>query len=214
MNRKLKNILMVIVLCILFVTSFITFKLYNSNSSINNDIKTMDIRNMQKRDNMDPEMMAPPDMQEDGSDIMTPPELSDENKENIPPSDNSANGGMKQKRQKNTEQSSANSTNLSNDENSFEIELIKNNVLDGNNEVPNNMQMKNMEIKQTNTNVMYYILFGVQGLFISLISVYLIMSKLNEKSFSETLKNTEKLIIYSLGTVILTTLIVFILINI
>lgn len=49
----------------------------------------------------------------------------------------------------------------------------------------------------------YIILFGVENLFISLIIMYLIMSKLNKKNFKETFENGDKVTILILSLIIL-----------
>lgn len=81
----------------------------------------------------------------------------------------------------------------------------------GNN--PENMPMqrpdKNFKSnKQNNTlDTKYYILFGIEGLSIGLIIVYLIISNFNKKSYKECLKSTDKKIIYLLSSILLGTII-------
>lgn len=59
--------------------------------------------------------------------------------------------------------------------------------------------------KITNTSSMTYcIIFGIESLLISMLIMYLIMSKFNKKTFKQTFKTSEKLIIYILSTVMLT----------
>ncbi len=50
----------------------------------------------------------------------------------------------------------------------------------------------------------YYVFFGVESLVLSLIIMYLVMSKFNKKSFKETFGNSDKIIIIILSTIVLT----------
>ncbi len=58
--------------------------------------------------------------------------------------------------------------------------------------------------KNTDNNYVYLILFGIESLCLSLIVIYLIMSKFNKKTFKETFANSDKILIYILGVIILT----------
>ncbi|MCM1052942.1 MAG: carbohydrate-binding domain-containing protein [Ruminococcus sp.] len=51
-----------------------------------------------------------------------------------------------------------------------------------------------------------YLLFGLESLLISLIILYLIMSKFNQRTFKETFINADKIIIYILGNIIVTSI--------
>ncbi len=55
----------------------------------------------------------------------------------------------------------------------------------------------------------YYVIFGVLGLFISLIVMYLVMSCFNRKGFKEAFYNKDKIIIYILSIVIMSCVICF-----
>ncbi len=56
----------------------------------------------------------------------------------------------------------------------------------------------------TNNNYIYLILLGIESLTLSIIVLYLAMSKFNKKSFKETFINPDKILIYILGVIILT----------
>lgn len=73
-------------------------------------------------------------------------------------------------------------------------------------EMPDNNGMEPMEWQEDNTdnNYVYLILFGVESLTLSLVLLYLIMSNFNKKSFKETYANADKIVIYILGVIILT----------
>ena len=60
------------------------------------------------------------------------------------------------------------------------------------------------EFKQ-NISVIYYILFAVEGLIISLLLIYLIMSRFNSKTFKETLGTGKQRIIFIILVLVLTT---------
>lgn len=51
--------------------------------------------------------------------------------------------------------------------------------------------------------ISYYIFFGIEGLAISWIVLYLIMSKGNKYSLKETFRNTDKIVIFILGIIIM-----------
>ncbi len=53
-------------------------------------------------------------------------------------------------------------------------------------------------------NYVYLILFGIESLTLSMIVLYLIMSGFNKKSVKETFANKDKIVIYILGIIILT----------
>ena len=75
-------------------------------------------------------------------------------------------------------------------------------------EMPNNNggmeQMVEQQENTTDNNYVYLILFGIESLFLSLIVLYLIMSGFNKKTLKETLVNSDKILIYILGVIILT----------
>lgn len=70
-------------------------------------------------------------------------------------------------------------------------------------EMPNNMNMDN----NSSTNI--YLIISIEAVIISSILVYLLMSKFNKKTFKETFKNSDKIIIYSLFVIIITISIIY-----
>ena len=68
----------------------------------------------------------------------------------------------------------------------------------------NGMQSMNKENTNSSISTIYYVLFGIQSLGISLILMYLIMSGFNEKSLKETFASRNKIIIYIFSIVIVT----------
>ena len=69
------------------------------------------------------------------------------------------------------------------------------------------LQISNLE---DNSYLIYYIIFGVESLLLTLVIIYLVMSKFNKKSFKETLSSFYKILIYVLSTIILTSGLTFI----
>ncbi len=65
-------------------------------------------------------------------------------------------------------------------------------------------EMPNMTSTSDNTSVIYYVLFAIEGLGLSLSLIYLIMSNLNKKTTKETFKSTDKIVIYVLSVLLLT----------
>ena len=57
---------------------------------------------------------------------------------------------------------------------------------------------------KANISTIYYILFAVEGLIISSLLIYLIMSKFNSKTLKETLDTGNKIIIFTILTIVLT----------
>ncbi len=90
---------------------------------------------------------------------------------------------------------------------------------DGNNnignppEIPNNNgdmeQMGGQPENNADNNYVYLILSGIESLTLSIIILYLIMSGFNKKSFKETFTNTDKIVIYVLEVIILTSGLIF-----
>lgn len=66
-----------------------------------------------------------------------------------------------------------------------------------------NGNFQKTQIKQ-NISAIYYILFAVEGLIISSLLIYLIMSKFNSKTLKETLATSKKIIIFIILAIIMT----------
>lgn len=69
-------------------------------------------------------------------------------------------------------------------------------------EMPNNMVEKSIGIK-------YYVLFGFEAVVLSILIIYLILSKFNSKTFKEVFINTDKSIIFILLTCLISVTLVF-----
>ncbi len=77
------------------------------------------------------------------------------------------------------------------------------NESNNNNEPNGNMPAMNMN---TNANLtwIYYLVFGIEGLIVSALITYLIMSHANKKTFKDTFVNMDKIVIAILSIIILT----------
>ena len=62
---------------------------------------------------------------------------------------------------------------------------------------------------KNNLTYVYYIVFGVETLIISVLIIHLIMSNLNKKTIKETYSNSDKIKIIVLSTIILTTILTY-----
>lgn len=65
-------------------------------------------------------------------------------------------------------------------------------------------QMGGQQENNADNNYVYLILFGIESLTLSIVVLYLIMSGFNKKTLKETFANTDKIVIYILGVIILT----------
>lgn len=81
-----------------------------------------------------------------------------------------------------------------------------------NEENNNNMQepkeMQNMNQQNSNNGIrmIQYVMFGIEGVIVSTLVIYLVMSRFNKYTFRETLNETNTTIIFVLLTLILTTI--------
>lgn len=94
-----------------------------------------------------------------------------------------------------------NFNNDNNQENKPDDNNNQNNIMDSMPSMPDNIKMNNTS---SNLSTKECIIIIIQASIISLIIIYLIMSKFNKKTFKETFENKDKLIIYFLLTLILT----------
>lgn len=82
---------------------------------------------------------------------------------------------------------------------------------DGENNNSNTPEMPDNNMNaNTNLSVKYYIIFGVAGFGFTVSAVYLLMSKFNKLTFKETFVNTDKILIFILTSILLTSIITFI----
>ena len=179
MKRNLKNIICIIMIVLLCCVDVLTINYAKNNIiPINNDIS--------EQGNQEFNNMTPPDKPNDDSNIPEKPS-SDLNQENNKPNDI-------------PEKPDGDSNNESNEPNDINFEMNQNNMMSSNDNQKITQTEDNTSLKYT-----YYIIFGVTSLVISVIFIYLIMSKFNKKSFKQTFSNSDKIIINILAVIILTT---------
>lgn len=203
MNRKIKNILIILVIFIIASLSYVTMKSASNNT--NNSSNSGGPTNMGN----------PPDMAQ-GSDgnttssenSQTPPakpdednNQSDSNKQNqsengskpsAPPSGQSNNGQGQMMGQPSSNEDSSNDTNSNGN-------MPMNKPDDNNSETPNQMPSKKSEGIKT----IYYVLFALEAFVISALIVYLVMSNFNLKTLNETLGSGIKALSFTIIIVIL-----------
>lgn len=74
----------------------------------------------------------------------------------------------------------------------------------GNNPNGTPPDMNNNTSSSNSISSVYYIIFGIESLFLSYLLVYLLMSKFNKKSFKETYASSDKIIISILSIIVFT----------
>ena len=190
-KRLIKNISMILVI-VIALTSLV-FTIYYKNKQTTSTTNQIGVGN------------TPPDMNnQSGGDQNsgTPPEKPDESNSNS--QDNSeTDSNSSDSSSKNTPPEKPDGDNNNQSSNGQNNEM-PGGAPGGNNSDGNGSS--NMMPQQSNSqpNIFYYILFGIEGLIISLTLTYLIMSKFNKKTFKETFENSDKTIIYILLSILLT----------
>lgn len=198
MSRKIKNIIMIF-LCIVLIGSMAYTMMTIQNSSNNAtsfDMNQQTPPNMNQNPGFNDNDGTPPSLPKENNSAndsnATPPALPDgENK-----SDNSFGGNpgsMEEPPAKPDGDTSQGDTPPSMPDNNHES------MMPGNNQIS----------QASSLDIMYYVIFGVESLLFALILVYLVMSKLNAKSLTETFGYFDKFIIFILATIILTASLTF-----
>lgn len=199
MKRKLKNIVMILIIIALGVCSYFAMKDVqgtvsmskpdqsnnssmgeppakpNENNNNNNNNNNGNSSNTVSTDKNN--FSASPDGQQSNGKA---PDM---------PNDNN-NGGMQQQPNQNNNNNNSQQPNLNNNDN--------------NNQQPKDMpDMKEQNGNSSKIRTIHYIMFGIVGIIISFLVVYLIMSKFNKLALQETILGTKKTIIFTLAVIIL-----------
>ena len=183
MQRKFKNILMIVLIVLLGTSMYFTID--SAKDSLSSQSSTQDNNGMNGSGG------TPPDINS-----ALPEKPSEDN--NSSSSDN--NMGKPPEKPDNDITSSDNPS--SENQNSSD----NNQMGPGNNNssmTPSNMN-ENQENSDSNLSVLYYVVFGVERLALSLFIIYLLMSGFNKKTLKETMTSSDKKIIYILSVIILT----------
>lgn len=158
---------------------------------------------------------APPDNTQGSSDSNSnsnqPPQgsgnSSESNQQGGAPSDSQ--GGNSSQNNSSSDSSNSNQDSNSSNQNSSSNQDSSNSgagqQMQGGNSQPPQMPDSNSQ-SQTKTSVdkAYYFLFAIEGALLCAVIIYLIMSRFNKKSFKQTFKNSDKIIIFVLALIIAT----------
>lgn len=176
MKRTLKNILMIALILLMVCAMFFTMNYAKSNSTTT--------KNNQSIEQGESKRGTPPAKPGDKS----------ENEETQNLSENSNEGGPEKPSNDNMEEPPEKPDGESNNEGDMQKPT----------EMPDNQDMKELDKKQNNLSYVYYIVFGAEGLILSISLVYLIISKFNKITVKEVFTNKNKIIILIISIVILT----------
>ena len=210
MKRSIKNIITVFVIILGIASIFVTANL--SKNSQNNTSQNVS----QGMNNSN----------------QTPPDMPSGNNQ-TPPSGNSSNDSNSSSSSSESNDSSSSNDSNSNESNSQQMPSgnQESNVpqmpggnqgsnsqqMPGGNQGSNGQQMPSSNSEQSNSNdsqIIYYVIYGVEGFIISSAFMYLLLSHFNKKTFKETFSNKDKIIIEILSVIILTVVITFVCLNI
>ena len=184
MSRKLKNIIMIFILVL--TIGGISFTVWYAKDHVKTSHPNIQMHgsppSMSNDNNSNSSGNTPP------SDSNTPPEKPDGDSSNDTPPD--------------MNNSSNNTQSTSNDTNNNSQNSSNQRALGG---TPPNMHRKS----NSELSIEYYIILGGLGLLASINIVYLAMTRFNKKTLKELFKNKDKIIIYTLTTIILTTILTF-----
>ncbi len=198
MKRKMKNLFMGIILTLLIATT--GFTVYFANKSIvvsNNNTPSMS--------ETETGNAAPPDIPDGNgtSDMEEPPEKPDGE-------ENSETGNVPEKPDGEENSETGNVPEKPDGEENSETGNVPEKPDGEENSENGNAPTMPTESGNTDTaasesvSIIYYVLFGVESLCISLLIMYFILSGFNKKSFKETFISRDKVLILILSSIILT----------
>ena len=192
MSRKTKNAIMILLLIILVGTSNLTiyFALKENNVS----------STMQGENNAPPSM--PSGEGQPGNNNSSNTQSNNDNSNTQSNNDNSNtqsnnDNSSKQNNQTPPDINSQNDADSNTNENTPPSKL-------GDNNMGMNPSQNMEENKSSHLSIIYLGLFDIQSLGISLLIIYLIMSKFNQKSIKGTFSSSDKIIIYGLSIILAT----------
>ncbi len=184
MKRKTKNIISITLIVLMLILVYLTM------NYAKNHIESTSSQNMQG---------SIPEMGENTNNNMTPPEKPEgdnqgdmEEPPEKPEGDNQSTTEPPEK----PDNDSNDTSNANDNQDSKEMPAM-----------PNNMPSTDNNKELT---TVYYIVFAVECLVISLLIIHLIMSNLNKKTIKETYQNKDKILITILGTILLSAVLTYI----
>ncbi len=185
MNRKIKNIIMIIIVIMVCIASGFTIKLAKESGEVKQG-NPPQMSNTNGENNG--QMGTPPNVNNnsDGNNQGTPPSKPDDSSENA--SSNTQQSQMKEK---------TDGQNSSNGQENGNMPSAPN--------MQNGENMPSMSGQSNQIETAYYIIFGIEAFVVSIIVIYLIMSGFNSKTLAETVNGAKNIIIYIILVAVITT---------
>lgn len=198
MKRYVKNIVMFLLIGLVGVATYFTFV------SAKNEMNMGPNGNMQGAMG---NMSAPPDMPSDGG--MNSNNSGNENSSNSSDNGNVNNGNTPPEKPSgdngNSDMSKPDNGNDNGQSATGGNDNSNSNDNSGNNGgMPNGNGPEGTMMSNNSLSWTYYVVFGLEALVISLLVIYLIMSRCNKRSFKEVFSNRDKMLILILGVLVLT----------
>ena len=200
MKRSLKNIISVTLVIILSISMILTMNYVKKNNNSNN------IPNM----NNGLEMGNPPEMpnENNNGENNTPkekPEGNSEEEMKEPP----AKPESSDTTQKPNNEIESNSSDSNNEQKEIPSNNGENNNQNDNQQNNRPSMPNNIENASSNIETKYYIIFGIESLLLGAVISYMIISNFHKKGIKETFVNKDKIIIFIMSTIILTSLLTY-----
>ena len=194
MKRWTKNLVVILLMCLIIIGTIFTVKLSRENPDIKGNNTTDNIQNnmdyfAKEDENNKPE--RPDNNMDDANRPEMPSGDMNNQSNNQMGNDNQVPPNMNNGTRPEKPDDSMNGTNRP--------EIPNDDMNNNDNTSVNNRSNKEYQIK-----TIYYVIFSVECLVFSILLSYLIMSHFNKKTFKETFKNSDKKIISALLIIILT----------
>ncbi len=206
MKRFLKNFIMVFIILLMVCGLFFTMNYAKEHTQTNNGENAQTTQNNMSDSNMG----TPPDNNKSSN---TESDNSNDNASKNEPGGNSAGTDTSGSNDNsnmvpgNNGDSNITSGNNDNSNSNMVPDNNGNSSSETPPEKPDDSNIGGGEQSMTNTTIswVYYLIFGTLTLVISLLLIYLMMSKFNKLSFKETFSNSDKVLIYILINIIVCT---------
>ena len=194
MKRWTKNLVVILLMCLIIIGTIFTVKLSRENPDIKGNNTTDNIQNnmdyfAKEDENNKPE--RPDNNMDDANRPEMPSGDMNNQSNNQMGNDNQVPPNMNNGTRPEKPDDSMNGTNRP--------EIPNDDMNNNDNTSVNNRSNKEYQIK-----TIYYVIFSIECLVFSILLSYLIMSHFNKKTFKETFKNSDKKIISALLIIILT----------
>ena len=179
MKRSLKNVICIVLILIMATMTYLTINYAKGHVNNNNEIGNFETP--PEKPSGDNEQGNPPEKPSGDNEQGNPPEK---------PSGDNEQGNPPEKSSGDNEQGNPPEKPSGDNEQGNPPEKPTNN--------------KSNQTQNANINYVYYIVFGIEGLIITSLITYLIMSNFNKKTLKETFTNKDKILLSILITIILT----------